>query len=587
MRCYSIFLLSSICIGTSALTAAADTAAFMARPIFGGTSSFGGPRSAADPNSFIASRGYLTPEASKPLDSYQALNAMSQQSPMLQQFRMLRDALRGEGELSKRSITLLPGEKQSPTDAFQLRIGARAASALRLAGSAQAPGVEVSWNRISFGSTAPLRVLNNALRPVDRLFQAPNSNATAPASDESQLMWLVAKPLDEKRATLQLMMTSGRRDLTPSLNGDDQFAAGQVWGARGEFSLMSRWKLNTEWTNSKSEEEARAAQAWKWELAGPIAHPWGEANFSAQMSDVDWGYRPFTGVVTTEGQERNELALRQGIAKGRLSGALALSWNQVERKESDELVSSNATLQTDALEGNADVKLQVTPALSLVTKHRQRIVTDETSTQRSATQQMTTDAGVQLKLARSLDLSLTAGTVRVERTLLQDDEVVPVSWRDENRATVALQRRTTGGNWSVNFTRQAAAQELDQEVDTAKHIVALEGEQKIADWLKLRGKMRLSNQNDWERDYTVYDADRSMEAQFSLRRLGNLSLRLSDWQERRDASGAAATASGTRETGIRYNVGDGSGLGLSVEYSRREQSTLDPYKQWRVGITYR
>jgi hypothetical protein len=171
--------------------------------------------------------------------------------------------------------------------------------------------------------------------------------------------------------------------------------------------------------------------------------------------------------------------------------------------------------------------------------------------------------------------------------LLQDNGVVPVSWRDENRATVALQRRSANGNWSVNFTRQAAAQELDQEVDTAKHSVALEGEQKIADWLKLRGKMRLSNDNDWERDYAIYDADRSMEAQFSLRRLGNLSLRLSDWQERRDASGAAITASGTRETGIRYNVGDGSGLGLSVEYSRREQSAVDAYKQWRVGITYR
>jgi hypothetical protein len=584
MRCYSLFLLSSFAVVVPGLAASADTTAFNTSG-FVGTSSFGGPRSAADPNSFISSRGYLTPEASKPLDSYQALNALSQQSPVLQQFRLLRDALRGEGELSKRNITLLPGEKQSPTGAFQLRIGARPGSALRLAGNAQAPGVEVSWNRVSFGSTAPLRVLNNALRPVDRLFQAPNSNSTAPGSDESQLMWLVAKPLDDKRAALQLMMTSGRRDLTPSLNGDGQFAAGQLWGARGEFSLLSRWKLNTEWTNSKSEDQERAAQAWKWEIAGPITHPWGEANFSAQMSDVDWGYHPFTGVVTTEGQERNEVALRQSIARGRLGGALALSWNQIERKESDVVVSS-MPLQTDALEGNADLNWRISPALSLVTKHRQRVVTDETSTQRSATQQITTDAGVQLKLARSLDLSLTAGTVRTERNLLNADNVVPVSLRDENRATVALQRRTAGGNWSVNFTRQAATQALDQEVDTAQHSIALEGEQKIAEWLRLRGKMRLSNQNDWESDYAIYDADRSMEAQFSLSRLGKLSLRVSDWQERRDASNSIAQ-SGTRETGIRYNVGDGAGLGLSVEYSRREQSALDAEKQWRIGITYR
>jgi hypothetical protein len=517
---------------------------------------------------------------------------MSQQSPMLQQFRMWRDALRGQGELSKRNITLLPGEKQSPTDSFQLRIGARPGSALRLAGNAQAPGVEVSWNRISFGSTEPLRVLNTALRPVDLLFEAPKANSngvkpTAPGSDESQMMWLVAKPLDDKHAALQLMMTSGRRDLTPSLSGDDRFAAGQLWGARGEFSLLSRWKLNTEWTSSKSEEEKRAAQAWKWEVAGPIAHPWGEANFSAQMSDVEWGYRPFTGVVTTEGQERNEVALRQSIAKGRLSGALALSWNQVERKESDAVMSSGTTLQTDALEGNADLNWRISPALSVVTRHRHRLVTDETSTQRSATQQTTADAGLQLKLARSLDLSLTAGAVRTERNLLNADDVVPVSLREENRAIVALQRRTATGNWSVNFTRQAAAQELDQDVDTAKHSVALEGEQKISDWLRLRGKMRLSNDNDWERDQTIYDADRSMEAQFTLNRLGNLSLRLSDWEQRRDASGSPLAENGTRETGVRYNVGGGAGLGLSVEYSRREQSALDPYKQWRVGITYR
>jgi hypothetical protein len=214
-------------------------------------------------------------------------------------------------------------------------------------------------------------------------------------------------------------------------------------------------------------------------------------------------------------------------------------------------------------------------------------VTDETSTQRSATQQTTADAGLQLKLARSLDLSLTAGAVRTERNLLNADDVVPVSLREENRAIVALQRRTATGNWSVNFTRQAAAQELDQDVDTAKHSVALEGEQKISDWLRLRGKMRLSNDNDWERDQTIYDADRSMEAQFTLNRLGNLSLRLSDWEQRRDASGSPLAENGTRETGVRYNVGGGAGLGLSVEYSRREQSALDPYKQWRVGITYR
>jgi hypothetical protein len=202
-------------------------------------------------------------------------------------------------------------------------------------------------------------------------------------------------------------------------------------------------------------------------------------------------------------------------------------------------------------------------------------------------QQSSSDAGVQLKLARSFNVALTAGTVRTERSMLGDDGPVPISLRDENRATVALQRQSSSGNWSLNFTRQMAAQEIDENVDTSRQSIALEGEQRLSDWLSLRGRMRLAGETDRERDQFLADADRSVEAQLSLRSMGRLSLRLSDWEQRRDVSGNQVTESGTRETGVRYSLGSDKGLGFSFEYSLRQQDALDDQKQWRLGITYR
>jgi predicted porin len=78
------------------------------------------------------------------------------------------------------------------------------------------------------------------------------------------------------------------------------------------------------------------------------------------------------------------------------------------------------------------------------------------------------------------------------------------------------------------------------------------------------------------------DADRRAEAEFALRSLGNLTLRLSDWQQNQISNDSAA-----REFGIRYAYGDGSGLGLSFEYSQREHLSQDAQKEWRIGFTYR
>jgi hypothetical protein len=540
------------------------------------------------PDGFYSSRDFILPNQSKPLEQHQAMNALTQQTPMLLQFREWREALRGQGKLAGYKFNLLTdgqaaNKTQAPTG-LQLRLGVRPQSPLRLVGSAQAPGVEMSWNKVAFGSTAPLRVLNQALRPLDRPWEAPGANV---ALDESTMTWLTARPLDEQRAAVQLMLMTGRRDLTPFLSGDNSFAEGNVWGARGDFGLSARWKLNTEWTGSQSAEQERVAQAWHWELAGPIAHPWGEADFRAQMSDVDWGYKPFSGVVTSEGQQRDEVVLRQNLALGALSGALGVQWNQVERKESELPAGAGTTLQSETLEGNADLQLRLSPTLSLVSKHRQRVVDDLTDVQRNSMQQSSSDAGVQLRLARSFNVALTAGTVRTERSMLGDDGPVPISLRDENRATVALQRQSSSGNWSLNFTRQMAAQEIDQNVDTSRQSVALEGEQRLSDWLSLRGRMRLAGETDRERDQFLADADRSVEAQLSLRSMGRLSLRLSDWEQRRDVSGNQVTESGTRETGVRYSLGSDKGLGFSFEYSLRQQDALDDQKQWRLGITYR
>jgi hypothetical protein len=468
---------------------------------------------------------------------------------LLSEWQIWRAALRGEGEIANREFWILPAKE--PQTGAKLRIGARPNLGFSLANMHVGPGVQLSANGFSAGSTAPLGILNQALAPVDK-WLSPDQQTS---SDDSQTSWISAPQFQAGNFSLQTAMLLGRRDLTPWDSSDQNFARGALWGTSAQWNFAPRWNLRSEWMNSRGRGEEKKGAAWRAQLHGPIAHPWGEASFSAQVTDASENFAPFTGGVAA-GERRSDVNLVQNINMGPVSGAIGASWNQTQ----------NASWQNEALEGRANFDLKLSEMLSVTSRHRAR--RSESSTQNLL--ETNNNLGLKMRLSQALDVTLGAGQSRYASTQMPQH-------RQENSLLAGLQMRAGGGFWRVNMERRLNAQFSSEQNRTLR----IEGEQPLFDWLKVRGSWKISDQM---RDdiFQREDADRRAEAEFALRSLGNLTLRLSDWQQNQISNDSAA-----REFGIRYAYGDGSGLGLSFEYSQREHLSQDAQKEWRIGFTYR
>ncbi len=560
------------------------------------------------------------------------MNALSDQAPMLGALRDWRNTMRGRdargGKSGLRSFGLGTPQGTKAT----LHLGAQPLPQMGLANlSGMALGGEASasvaqWGRVQFGSTKPMLALNRAFKKYDDLMedQTPDVKTYTP-----DVTWLSARAWENtaQRGNLDFLAARGQR----SLLADAQLGTnplGSVWGGRGQMALfpqrLKNWNLRGEWLGSRLKDQNQSAKAWNVNVDGPLAHPFGQARVSAGISETDAGFAPFTdpsalaNAQNTEKRTREQVMVAQdaklGLPIGLLSGTASFTAARSNRKnladEANTVLESRQT-QTDELTGIADVRWQLVPRLAVTGKHTRGTIyeakPDAPALPENFTSRNDSDAGVELKMSKSLALTMGAGQTRVGNMVLPSDEKLDplsASLRDEERVTLGLQHRTRGGNWSVGVARRLIDNNtLDGAATTAgagdalAHTVNLNAERRFFDWLNLRGGWSWNNEDAFARGSdglispsTVRSQGRLAEAQISLPFRSRFDVRYQDYAQENIAGVSYSTMAGAlREYGAKYLIGaqDGqAGFGFSVEYARRETGA-DPLNTWRVGLTYR
>lgn len=560
------------------------------------------------------------------------MHALSDQMPMLSALREWRNTVRGRdargGRANLRHFQL--GKPQGHEAA--LKLGAQPLPQMGLANlSGMAPGGEApasvaQWGRVQFGSTKPMLALNRAFKKYDALMEDTTPGAEAFAPD---VTWLSARAWESKELNghLEFLAARGQRALLPDAQPGTN-PVGQVWGGRGQMALfpqrLKNWNLRGEWLGSRLKDQGESAKSWNLNVDGPLAHPFGEARVSAGVSETDPGFAPFTdpsaiaNAQNTEKRTREQVVIAQdaklGLPVGLLSGTASFTAARSNRKnlaqEANTVLESRQT-KTDELTGVADVRWQMMPRLALTGKHSRGVVyedkPDAPTLPENFTRRNDSDAGVELKMSRSLAFTAGAGQTRIGNLTLPPAEnldPLAASLRDEDRVTVGLQHRTRGGNWSIGLARRLidnntldGAQTTEGAGDALAHTINLSAERRFFDWLNLKGGWSWNNEDAFARGSdglispaTVRSQGRLAEAQISLPFSSRFDVRYQDYlQESIAGASYSPLAGGLREYGAKYLVGaqEGqAGFGFSVEYARRETGG-DPLNTWRVGLTYR
>ncbi|HEY0076605.1 MAG TPA: hypothetical protein VGB77_21120 [Abditibacteriaceae bacterium] len=557
------------------------------------------------------------------------MQALSDQMPMLGGLRDWRNTIRGRdargGAANLRSFKL---GKPRGSDAA-LKLGAHALPQMGLANlSGIAPGGAASasvvqWGRIQAGSTKPMLALNRAFKKYDELMEDATPGAETYTPD---VTWLSARAWENKTGNLELLAARGNRALTPDAQAGTN-PEGTVWGGRGQMALfpsrLKNWNLRGEWLGSRLKQQEKSARAWNLNVDGPVAHPFGEARISAAVSETDAGFAPFSdpsaiaNAANKEKRKRQQVVVAQdaklALPVGELSGTASVTAARSHRKnltEEAEALAARQT-QTDELTGAANLRWQLMPRLALTGRHMSGLVTEDKPDAPTAPENFTrrneSDAGVEVKMSRSLAVTLGAGQTRVGNVVLPANttpDPLSASLRDENRYMVGLQHRTGGGAWNLSLARRLVdSNTLDGAPatggtgDALAHTISLSAERRFFDWLNLRGGWNWNNEDAFARGSdglitpaTQRTQGRLAEAQISLPWRSRFDVRYQDYLPESIAGGSYQTMTGAlREYGAKYLIGaqDGQGgLGFSVEYARRETGG-DPLDTWRVGLTYR
>jgi hypothetical protein len=385
-----------------------------------------------------------------------------------------------------------------------------------------------------------------------------------------------------------------------------------------------------------------AAEAWNLGFDAPIEHPFGTAKLIAKYEEQGGGVANSAEAATQENERRGNIALVQDLQIGNVSGStkIALSQNSTAQP-----FSSAPEQEKGTAEGSANLKWQVLPSLAVVGSHQSRVeqqrewtgedATDPTgNTQHKSTVgiewrwrknispslafnsshrtnfnwrrwqtregsqfndpqaeqrlQNLSDASLQWQWSKALSMSVGANRTHIDVNSLQRGERVPASLRDELKATLSLQHRTSAGSWGLNYARLHADQTISNPEDRRNDQVSLEAERRLMSWLSLRGVWRLTGEDNYINSQLHEQAQREAEAQIQLSSLGRFALRYADWERRQSTlGGEAASDSAAREYGIRYNIGADRGLGLSMEYNIRDERVGENSNNWRLGVTYR
>lgn len=559
----------------------------------------------------------------------EVMHALSEQLPMLGGLRDWRNTIRGrDAHGSVPGVRQFKLGKPQGSDAA-LKLGAHALPNLGLANLAgiapggAAPASVVQWGRIQAGSTKPMLALNRAFKKYDELMEDATPAAETYTPD---VTWLSARAWENKHGNLELLAARGNRALTPDAQAGTN-PEGTFWGGRGQMALfpnrLKNWHLRGEWLGSRLKQQEKSATAWNLNVDGPVAHPFGEARVSAGISETEAGFAPFTdpsaivNAANPEKRVRQQVVVAQdaklALPVGQLSGTASVTAARSHRKnlaEEAEALAARQT-QTDEVTGAANLRWQVMPRLALTGRHISGIVAEDKPDAPTAPENLTrlneSEAGVEVKMSRSLAVTLGAGQTRVGNAVVPADaapDPLLASLRDENRFVVGLQHRTGGGAWSLNLARRLIDSNTLDGAPTTKgngdalaHTISLNAERRFFDWLNLRGGWNWNNEDAFGRGSdglitpaTQRTQGRLAEAQISLPFRSRFDVRYQDYVPESIAAGSHQTMSGAlREYGAKYLIGaqDGQGgLGFSVEYARRETGG-DPLDTWRVGLTYR
>ncbi|HEX8552901.1 MAG TPA: hypothetical protein VF681_15260 [Abditibacteriaceae bacterium] len=539
-----------------------------------------------------------------PLSHRDSMNAIANEVSVLARLRDWRGTLNGTGNHATRRWAMASLGNQK----LQLAFGAHALQSISLlALPTTVSGTSLQLGRVSAGSTWRPRELDELAQNFDGLM----TGKATPQTNAPRWAWIAARPIEHESGNLDLLFAQ------KSHNGNDR----NFSGARGEWNAPLRWKLRGE--VSQSGEETADARAWKLDANGPILHPWGEANASAQWQSTQSGFLN-ASESSAEAARRRSLAIQQDIAAGDISGTAVFSLAQAQPMS--EFISDELALREEA-EGKANVRWRLSPSFAVIGGHSRKavaqrrkteVVNTEIPTAEPATeaplgnedspatetalssqvwdiaQENHGEAGIEWRMSRSLALKATAGQTRIARSMEGAGmEHSLASTEERNRLALGLERRTNGGAWSIGFARQlqAAQTNLDkfnEPTGAQTDSVQLAGERNLGPGLRIKGALGLANALTLEEQLLESRTTRSVEAQWSLD-VGRLDLRVGDSNGVKLA-GAGSQLDGTREWAARFNLGSaakGNGLGLALEYSRRDDQSAKDSAMWRVGVTYK
>lgn len=560
---------------------------------------------------------HLSSQAQTP-DQHTFMLALVGATPLLTRLRDWRDTARGQGP--QRAYKLADVGRHP----LQLQIGAGSIPSSDLAGwNPGAASVDVKLGKVAVGSTAPISTLNYALRSYDATMAG---TPTPDTTDHSQMTWLAAHPFAGRSGQLNLVLAQGQRDLTPGQKFDKQFARGTVWGANGNVNLTSAGKMRGEWLDSQLDTQEQGATAWKVGLDGPLRHPWGVAKVNATYNSAEAGFAPFTsaasgpGAAPTAATQSGQVAAQQDVAVGKLQGTTGVMVSQHGQQAVAGVpalivapfvgAEPNATppvagTHSDTIDGVADLRWKLSPSVALLGKHEASSTSDHTfigppapltdgttpTVPDKLTQRQASDVGVELKLTHSIAFAITSGQAHTQSQLWPSAAApTPLAQVDENRTTLRLQRQTKGGSVGIALTRRAVADSVNNATDTRGQETQLQAERQLFSWLKLKGTLGFTNDNDLVQRLVTDRTQRSAEAQLSLPVLGHFNMSYSDAASLKGAAVAMTPGVDSRAYGISYNLGDTAGkggLGLAVEYSRSQDNATAALSKWRVGVTYK
>jgi hypothetical protein len=297
----------------------------------------------------------------------------------------------------------------------------------------------------------------------------------------------------------------------------------------------------------------------------------------------------------------------EGFANSRVLVVQNLKWSDIDgtvRFASDSHENLSPDLRVGSEQSNenketsADFKWKLSPQISAVAKYSTRdseqdlksLLEDENALKE--TSRTATEAGVEWKLSRTLALTATASQIKTDRDFTpagSDTESRATARLKEKRLALGLSRRTKVGHWSVKVAQHALNDSIGNLTDTSASSLELQAERQLLSNLRLRGTWNLSTDDDLARNLANERASQSVEAQWKVSRRSDLTLNYSNW-DTENARADTYTRNGGDEVGVRFNYGasqSGNGLGLSVEYSKRDTPNPEESERYRIGLTYK